>query len=308
MVQLTPQLDAMVIVARDLALEGHRQRIGLIVALYQQMLDTLKPATTRLQRLIDNSSKIDLSDIRVTAIYQSLRSEIESQLRAFISQAMAIAVRGRRQVVRVAEQTSRALIGTSLSVSGNGSASDVSLNTPAGLLSAAAAIPLLGGGSFANWANSLLPAAMTAAIASVDRAIEAPRTPVVIDDAVRAGLSIVQNRSASLVRTEPINTARYASLAIYAENPDLVHGWIFWANPEACPVCVGRHGEFHMLAEPFDSHPNCGCWPVPETQDPATGELTNAPWTYERGNTSDAYLAHARETLVSFSAPFKGAA
>ncbi len=45
----------------------------------------------------------------------------------------------------------------------------------------------------------------------------------------------------------------------------VVKGWIWWAEPDACPVCSAEHGSEHTVDEILISHPCCRCTMVPQT-------------------------------------------
>lgn len=67
-----------------------------------------------------------------------------------------------------------------------------------------------------------------------------------------------------IARTELLHSYRAAALERYAINP-AVTGWYWLAalDGKTCPICWGMHGTVHPSEEPFGSHPNCRCTPVP---------------------------------------------
>ncbi len=74
-------------------------------------------------------------------------------------------------------------------------------------------------------------------------------------------------RSVAIVRTESLRAYRSAAIENYAHNSDVVKGWQWSAqlSRRTCPVCIAMHGSIHPLEEPFGSHVNCRCVPIPYT-------------------------------------------
>ena len=70
-------------------------------------------------------------------------------------------------------------------------------------------------------------------------------------------------------RTEPLRVYRQATIDNYAENPELVDGYIRLASLDqrTCPVCLALSGTWYRLSEPFESHAACRCTCVPSLRD-----------------------------------------
>lgn len=75
-------------------------------------------------------------------------------------------------------------------------------------------------------------------------------------------------RALRIARTETLGAYRRATLARYQANARYLDGWVWVARLDStvCPVCVAMHGTIHPLDEPFATHPNCRCTPVPLTK------------------------------------------
>lgn len=75
-------------------------------------------------------------------------------------------------------------------------------------------------------------------------------------------------RALRIARTETLGSYRRATLARYTGNARYLDGWMWVARLDTtvCPVCVAMHGTIHPLDEPFATHPNCRCAPVPLTK------------------------------------------
>lgn len=72
-------------------------------------------------------------------------------------------------------------------------------------------------------------------------------------------------RAQTIARTEILRSFRAASIATYRAHDDSVSGWEWLSalDSRTCVVCWAMHGSVHPVTEPFASHPNCRCVPVP---------------------------------------------
>jgi SPP1 gp7 family putative phage head morphogenesis protein len=66
--------------------------------------------------------------------------------------------------------------------------------------------------------------------------------------------------------TEVIKAYRGSMLEQFRQS-NVVEGWQWFAtlDDKTCPICVALHGQVFSLDEPFASHPNCRCIPIPIT-------------------------------------------
>lgn len=73
------------------------------------------------------------------------------------------------------------------------------------------------------------------------------------------------SRARTIARTEALRAYRDASVATYAQNTEVVSGWIWVAalDRRTCGSCIAQHGSEHPLDEQMASHPNCRCVPAP---------------------------------------------
>ena len=68
-----------------------------------------------------------------------------------------------------------------------------------------------------------------------------------------------------MARTANLYAYREASRATYVANPDIVEGWIWYAELDgACPSCVAMHGSFHTNDETLNDHHNGRCAAIPK--------------------------------------------
>ena len=131
-------------------------------------------------------------------------------------------------------------------------------------------IGFLGDGSplteyFAHFGEDAAEALRTSLVTGIARG-DAPR---VIASAMKKAVESISLESAlSTARTEHIRVYNSASLETYRANPTIVRGWQWMAtlSTRTCLFCLGQHGTFHELEEPFETHVRCRCTVVPATR------------------------------------------
>lgn len=100
-------------------------------------------------------------------------------------------------------------------------------------------------------------------------------------------------RTLTIARTETMRSYNSASLANYRANSDVVKGWQWEAelSSRTCAMCVSMHGTEHSLDEPFSSHQNCRCTPMPITLSYAELGISGVPEPTEDAETGDEWFA-----------------
>ncbi|HSC20138.1 MAG TPA: minor capsid protein, partial [Solirubrobacterales bacterium] len=91
----------------------------------------------------------------------------------------------------------------------------------------------------------------------------APVRMIAADVQRASGLAL--NRASLISRTETIRAYREVTFENYRAS-EVVTGWIWVAEVNACPVCSAEHGSEHSLDESLDSHPGCRCTALPKTR------------------------------------------
>lgn len=81
---------------------------------------------------------------------------------------------------------------------------------------------------------------------------------------MRNALGIAHNSAIRTSRTEMLNMYRYASLENYLRS-DFVESWRWLSSKSSrtCLACLIKDGEVFPKSQPFDSHVQCRCTPVP---------------------------------------------
>lgn len=108
------------------------------------------------------------------------------------------------------------------------------------------------GGLLAEIAPQATQAVKDALVSGVARGIGVRRMATEIHKAS----GIAQNRALTISRTEVIRAYRETSRTLY-QRSDVVRGWTWFAQPDACPVCQAEQGSFHSLDEVMATHPAC---------------------------------------------------
>lgn len=118
----------------------------------------------------------------------------------------------------------------------------------------------------ANRVDAALTGIVTATTTRVHQAAafgvtEGPRQ---VARRIRDAFGTPIKRATLIARTEMLTAYRDASIKRYAENP-LLSEWVWVAalDGRTCPVCWAMHGSIHPLSEPFGSHAQCRCAPMP---------------------------------------------
>lgn len=91
--------------------------------------------------------------------------------------------------------------------------------------------------------------------------------PPMITGNILKSLDIIPYKAALIARTEMYRSYREANRGVYAANPEIAKGWIWFSHrgSHTCAACLAMHGTEHPLDEPMGSHPNCRCTMLPKT-------------------------------------------
>lgn len=72
-----------------------------------------------------------------------------------------------------------------------------------------------------------------------------------------------------IARTEMLGAYRAASLEVYSRNEQVLKPEWRWFTPggeRTCAFCRSRHNRIFPISEPFRTHPQCRCTPLPVTR------------------------------------------
>jgi SPP1 gp7 family putative phage head morphogenesis protein len=84
--------------------------------------------------------------------------------------------------------------------------------------------------------------------------------------AVRDAMGTTASHALTITRTETLRAYREARIDSMRQSGVVdAWTWICSFGPRTCPACWAMHGSVHPMSEPFGSHPNCRCTPVPRT-------------------------------------------
>ncbi len=113
--------------------------------------------------------------------------------------------------------------------------------------------------------SSIAPEAADDAKRAIIEGMLSGQNPRVIARDLGDALQAPRARALTISRTEVLRSFRAASIATYRAHDDTVDGWQWLSalDSRTCVVCWAMHGTVHPVTEPFASHPNCRCSPIP---------------------------------------------
>lgn len=129
--------------------------------------------------------------------------------------------------------------------------------------------------------ESIAPAATEQARQAIIDGLALGNHPRLVADALQNALGTSQTRAMTIARTEMLRAYRDANLLTYAENADILDGWVWTAalDDTTCEVCLAEDGTVYPLSVMFfPSHPNCRCSPSPAVSGEPWGRETGEEW------------------------------
>lgn len=86
---------------------------------------------------------------------------------------------------------------------------------------------------------------------------------------IRSVIDVPKWKALQIARTETMRAYRQSTLATYAENSDVLDGWIWTStlSTRTCAACWSLHGTFFPLTKTFfPAHVSCRCTSVPSVK------------------------------------------
>ena len=84
---------------------------------------------------------------------------------------------------------------------------------------------------------------------------------------IRDAIDVPRWKALQISRTEILRSYRQSTLATYAQNSDVLDGWIWTASlgsGRTCAACISLHGTFFPLSKTFfPAHVSCRCTSIP---------------------------------------------
>lgn len=112
-------------------------------------------------------------------------------------------------------------------------------------------------------------------------------SPRVVAYALRDVSSLTLARAMTIARTETVRAYRSATVETYKQNGDVLQGWVWQAQPDACPICMAMQGTTFEVWEELAGHVNCRCVCVPQSrswEELGFDGITETTPTVPRGN------------------------
>lgn len=119
--------------------------------------------------------------------------------------------------------------------------------------------------TFANGSRAAMEQALTTGVALGEG-------PIALARRLTVQTNLPYQRLVTVTRNEILGAFRSASLAHYAENADILRGWVWLASlsDRTCPACLALHGREFKLSRTFmPTHSRCRCSPAPLVKDAA---------------------------------------
>jgi len=85
----------------------------------------------------------------------------------------------------------------------------------------------------------------------------------------RSGIDVPRWKALQIARTETMRAYRQATLRTYAENGDVLDGWVWTStlSTRTCAACWALHGSFFPLSKQFfPAHVSCRCTSIPSVR------------------------------------------
>ena len=119
-----------------------------------------------------------------------------------------------------------------------------------------------------NRLQLLAPSTVDGVVQSILDLVGKGFNPKVIAHRITNAFGMGLSDSMRMMRTVQIYSYRDASHANYANNSDVVDGWIWTAKLDGatCMSCVAQHGSFHPVTERLNDHHNGRCVAIPVTK------------------------------------------
>lgn len=94
-------------------------------------------------------------------------------------------------------------------------------------------------------------------------------SPAKIGSEIRKTVDVPRWKALQIARTETLRAFRQSTLATYAENSDVLDGWVWLStlSTRTCAACWALNGEFFPLSKTFfPAHVSCRCTSIPKVK------------------------------------------
>lgn len=244
-------------------LRGDKAMLSQLSSAYATIEQSLKLQLNSLIRDIEEAQKrgetINRDWLRRSYRYQQLIQQTQEQL-AFFAEGTDRFIQGKQQqAISLAQLHATGLIESAMP-----EITFFQLPTSA----VAEMVGVLENGSpLASLLNSLGPQAASEIRATLISGLGSGRSVQTIARQIRQSIAMPGWRALAIARTETLRAYRQSTLATYAENSDVISGWIWIStlSVRTCAACWSLHGTFFPLSKQFfPAHVSCRCTSIPE--------------------------------------------
>lgn len=261
-----PSIAEIVQQYRRRLLTGERQAALELVRYYQgiagRIMDRLAGLTSRITAAREAGEEVSVSWLFEQERLELLLRQVEAELAGFSRLAEQTIRTQQIGAVRLAQEQVAAVLRQGLREAG--------IELTFAWLPSEALTDLIGtlqdGSPLRELLDRLGPAASQRVRESLVQGVALGQGPREIARSVRQDLGGNLVRALRISRTEVLRSYRTAAIRNYQANRDVIRGWVWQAamSPRTCAMCYAMHGTFHPIDEPFYSHVQCRCVPVPQ--------------------------------------------
>lgn len=247
-----------------------------LLAAYGVVRADLAPAVEALAAEVAALDDPSPADLQRLDRYRRLLDQTEAEMERLAGAAEAVIRREQTAVVAAAGDHAR---GLALAAAGPKTARvAVEWNR----LPTAALTDLIGrmrdGSAVGEWRRTLAPAVRGRLERGLIEGLARGSGLREVAATVAKATDLAESRVLLTARNEILGAHRSATLANYAENGDVLDGWVWTAahDERTCPACLALDGQIFPLTETFfPSHGGCRCAAAPA--------VSGAPWERETG-------------------------
>lgn len=195
---------------------------------------------------------------------QSLKAQIEAELRRFAAFAEQSTLATQTQAVEAAGRHAAGLVDLAAGVRPAG------LEVPFDVLPTAALQDLIGfaadGSPLRDVFEQIAPGVAQRVTDTLAASLAAGMNPRETARLLRRQFGTGLARALTISRTETLRAYREAMHRNYEANDDVIDGWVWLAklDTRTCAACWAMHGSEHSLDERLNDHPNGRCTAVPK--------------------------------------------
>lgn len=254
-------------------LKNDRRTVFKILAHYAHAANLIRPRIEELTRAVEAAQSAG-AQINVAWFQMqrdrllALDAQIKNQMDIFASKAGMVTTAAQGVAVEKGFEHAQALIKAA-------SAGQAVRTNPGAQLNTRAVEALIGfasdGSPLKDLYAEISKGATNRIVNRFLQGVTQGKSPRFIAQQINQDLGLGAARAATIARTETLRAYREATRANFADNSDVVKGyiWVSQMSSRTCALCWALTGKKFDTDVPFATHPNCRCTMIPITDDPS---------------------------------------